>query len=63
MTVGNMNVVELVFYVLVMALPFVLLVWFVRTLSAMSQALAAIVTRLAALEQAVRSDSARRNWS
>ena len=57
---GASSVFEPVFTILVMALPFVLAVWFIRTLSTIADSLGQIVERLAALERAVRDEGAGR---
>jgi hypothetical protein len=57
---GASSVFEPVFTILVMALPFVLAVWFIRTLSTIATSLGQIVERLAALERAVRDEGAGR---
>jgi hypothetical protein len=57
---GSSSVFEPVFTILVMTLPFVLAVWFIRTLSTIADSLGQIVERLAALERAVRDEGASR---
>ena len=47
------------FVLLAWAVPIGLMIWFVRTLSAMASALREIADRLATLEQAVRESSDR----
>ena len=57
---GASSVFEPVFTILVMALPFVLAVWFIRTLSTIAESLGQLADRLAALGRAVRNDGGGR---
>ena len=57
MNFGNINPGGLLFALLLWALPIVLAVWFIRTLTAMAVSLRDIASRLASLERAVRDAS------
>lgn len=57
MNFGTGGFVGLIFALLLWGLPLVLLVWFIRTLTAMSASLRDIADRLLSLERAVRSAS------
>ncbi len=59
MNFGNIGVSELVFILLAWALPFALMVWFIRTLSSMARSLRDIADQLVGLERAVRDGSMR----
>lgn len=48
---------ELVFFVLPWALPFILLVWFIRTVAAIAASLRDIAERLTTIERAIRDVS------
>jgi hypothetical protein len=60
MNFGNIGVAELGFILLAWGLPLMLLVWFVRTLTAIAASLRDIADRLATLERAVRDTSIHR---
>ena len=54
MNFGNLGFIELIFLLLVWGVPIALVVWFVRTLTAMSLAVREIADRLASVERAIR---------
>ena len=56
-SLGNIGLMELVFILLVWGIPIALLVWFVRTLTAISVSLRDIANRLDDLERTVRGTS------
>jgi hypothetical protein len=60
MNFGGAAFGEMGFILLAWAIPIGLMIWFVRTLSAMSGALREIADRLGTLERAVRESSDRR---
>jgi uncharacterized protein YoxC len=60
MNFGSIGFMEMVLVLLAWALPLALLIWFVRTLSAMAGSLRDIAERLRALEQAVRNTTTHR---
>ena len=55
MSFGNLDLAELVMTLLVYALPFVLLVWLVRTLTSIAVAQREIAARLASIDEHLRS--------
>jgi hypothetical protein len=57
MNFGTSGFLELVFFLLVWGIPLVVIVWFVRTLTAMAASLQDIANRLGSLERAVRDAS------
>lgn len=57
MNFGALGFSELIFVLLMWALPLVLLVWFIRTLGSMAASLRDIADRLLAVERAVRDAS------
>jgi hypothetical protein len=54
MNFGNIGVMEMLFVLLIWAIPLTLLVWFVRTLTAMATSLREVADRLASLERTIR---------
>ena len=60
MNFGSLGFGELGFVLLAWAVPLLLLVWFVRTVSAMAASLRDIADRLATIERAVRESTAQR---
>lgn len=54
MNFGNVGVMEMLFVLVVWAIPLTVLVWFVRTLTAMAASLREIADRLASLERSIR---------
>lgn len=54
MNFGNVGFFEMIPLLLIWLLPFVLAVWFIRTVTSMSASLREIAERLAALERAIR---------
>jgi len=61
MNFGNFGFLELVVLLFVWGLPLALLVWFIRTLSAMAGSLRDIADRLVTLERAVRDGTTHRD--
>jgi hypothetical protein len=59
MNFGNVGSLEVVFVLMVWALPLALLVWFIRTLAAMAASLRDIADRLGSLGRAIRDNPAR----
>lgn len=57
MNFGNFGIFEMMFVLLIWGLPIVLLIWFVRTLTAMSVSLRDIAERLASVERAIKDAS------
>jgi len=60
MNFGGAGFGELGVFLLLWGLPIGLMIWFVRTLSAMAGALREIADRLGTLERAIRESSDRR---
>jgi hypothetical protein len=54
MNFGNIGFMEMLFVLLIWAMPLALLVWFVRTLAAMARSLREVADRLASLERTIR---------
>ena len=54
MNFGNIGVMEMLFVLLIWAIPLTFLVWFVRTLTAMATSLREVADRLASLERTIR---------
>ena len=61
MNFGNIGPIELLFVLLVWGVPLLLVVWFVRTLKAMSASLRDIGDRMGRLERAVQQASTKRD--
>jgi hypothetical protein len=61
MNFGNIGLMELFFLLLLCGLPLLLVVWFVRTVRAMSASLRDIGERVGRLERAVQEASTRRD--
>lgn len=57
MNFGAFGPLEFVFLVLLWALPFVLLVWFIRTVASIAASLRDIAERLGSVERAIRDGS------
>lgn len=60
MNFGNLGILAPVVALLLWCLPLILAVWFIKTLAGMASSLRDIVTRLQALERAVRDATASR---
>lgn len=54
MNFGNIGVMEMLFVLVIWAMPLALLVWFVRTFAAMARSLREVADRLASLERTIR---------
>ena len=59
MNFGSLGLFELLFVLLVWALPLAVMVWFIRTLSSIASSLRDVADRLGSLERAVRDGSTR----
>lgn len=59
MNFGSVGLFELLFVLLVWALPLAVMVWFIRTLSSIASSLRDLADRLVSLERAVRDGSTR----
>jgi hypothetical protein len=57
MNIGGFGGMEWLFVLLVWALPFVLAIWFIRTLSSIAASVRDIAVRIESLERAVRDAS------
>jgi hypothetical protein len=51
---GGFGGTEVLFLILIWALPFVIAIWFIRTLSSIARSLRDVVDRLDSVERAIR---------